>query len=215
MQKYKIYIIGFLVLFLFGGVMFLYNANSPSSTEDGKNENKDNGIDAVVVPADVSNSIDSVPIPDLDRPVVIPEGMNSESATQAKQKIAELIDTLKSDSALVDHWLELGTYRKLIEDYKGAEEIWSYVAFIQPDDARVFNNLSNLYIYHFHDNQKGEEYILKAIEKAPTNPQYYAAAVELYVDILGDKASARELLQGAITNHPTISAVLQSMLDAI
>ena len=68
---------------------------------------------------------DSLPMPNLEGPVVIPTAMDAQAGQRIVDHIKSLTVSLRADPSSYNTWNDLGIYRKMLNDYKGAEEIIS------------------------------------------------------------------------------------------
>lgn len=136
-----------------------------------------------------------------------PKGTNPEIISQ----IQELSRTLKDNNDYYEGWLQLGILRKNIGDLEGAAEAWQYAVVIRPDSSTAYLNLGDLYGYYFHDNQKAEENLLKAIKIESANIYAYQKTYEFYADI-NQPGKARQILEQGIAANPDASQSLQSLL---
>lgn len=152
------------------------------------------------------------PVPDLNRPVVIYSDIPEETKSVAKQRITALMETLSKNTSLVDDWVELGTYRKLIGDYDAALEIWGHASRLSPNSSAPYNNIAVLYASYIRDYQKAEEYYLKTIKAAPSQPYPYFAAFEFYKSILKDDKKAEDIVRQGIAASPGAKAELEQLL---
>ncbi|PIR69715.1 MAG: hypothetical protein COU47_01360 [Candidatus Niyogibacteria bacterium CG10_big_fil_rev_8_21_14_0_10_46_36] len=207
MKKYSSFITpAIIILLLLGGMFYFFLWDSY------KNDTSDDGDDTQT---EDPFALPDVSIPDLDRPIVIPSDMQQETGERIKKDLETVIGNLKEDPADIDDWLDLGIFRKITGDLEGAREAWEYALAFRPNDQRPYNNLADLYIYYFHDNTKGEEYLLQGIEKAPDGPQLYAKAFEFYYDVLHDADKAKDILQKGIDAGTDITGDMQLMLNSI
>jgi|SRR3989338_3892426 len=144
-------------------------------------------------------------MPDLSR--VIPKNASNENVEQIKF----IIQALKDNNDYFQGWLQLGILRKNVGDWDGALEAWKFTAVIRPDNSIAYLNLGDLYGYYFHDNQKAEENLLKAIEVEPVNIYGYFKTYEFYTDT-NQPEKARQIIKQGITANPNTSQQLQSIL---
>jgi tetratricopeptide (TPR) repeat protein len=152
-------------------------------------------------------------VPNLDRPLNITANLPEDAQKIAKDKIEKLTLELKQNPALVEDWLVLGIYRKMIGDYEGAKECWEYAAAIDPQSPTPFNNLGDLYANYLKDSKKAEENFLIAIKNNPNQIYIYRSTYELYRYVLKDDAKARAILEQGIKANPTTSQDLQNLLN--
>lgn len=175
------------------------------------------GKDSVAVDDHTKEAGDTVnrQMPNLDRPIVVSPNVSQEIAARATEKIKEITLSLKEDPDLIDMWLDLGIFRKMIEDYAGALEAWEYASAIRPKDSRPFNNLANLYGYYVHDNKKAEANYLRAIENDPSDLFGYVSAFEFYLYVMKDESKARAIVEQGIKANPNHSKPLRDLLNTI
>ncbi|MBI2628128.1 MAG: hypothetical protein HYW71_01670 [Candidatus Niyogibacteria bacterium] len=147
-------------------------------------------------------------MPDLSRN--IPKSASNEDIEQIKV----IIQTLKDNSDYLQGWLQLGILRKKIGDWEGAAQAWKFAAIIRPDNSVAYLNLGDLYGYYFHDNQKAEENLLKAIKVEPAYIYGYLKTYEFYIDT-NQPEKARQIIEQGIAVNPGASQQLQSILDKI
>ena len=125
-----------------------------------------------------------------------------------------LIASLKKEPKYVD-WSDLGMYRKAAGDYKGAEDIWTYLITASPRGTDAYINLGDLYMYYLHDNAKAEPMFLKAVEVSPRVVETYRRIVDFYTVALKDKTKARNFLEVSIAKYPDMELSLQPLFDAL
>ena len=169
-------------------------------------------IDSVAVKTDskdekvpITRSVSAViaiPVPDLDRPIIFPDGYSAESAKEVTGQIAILIDFLKADSNRFNEWLDLGILRKSIEDYEGAREAWEYASAIRPQNSLSFVNLGMLYGYYLREPLRAEANLLHAIENEPLFLDFYMRMTDFYLEVMKDKGKAINFLDRAIEKYP-------------
>lgn len=136
-----------------------------------------------------------------------PKGTDPEVISQ----IQELSQTLKDNNGYLEGWLQLGILRKNIGDLEGAAEAWQYAIVIRSDNSIAYLNLGDLYGYYFHDNQKAEANLLKAIKVDPANIYAYQKTYEFYKDT-NQSEKARRILEQGIAANPDTSQSLQSFI---
>ena len=121
-----------------------------------------------------------------------------------------LIASLKKEPKYID-WSDLGMYRKAAGDYKGAEEIWTYLITASPRGTDAYINLGDLYMYYLHNNAKAELMFLKAVEVSPRVVEAYRRIVDFYVTALRNKAKAKDFLEASIVKYPDMELSLQPL----
>lgn len=125
-----------------------------------------------------------------------------------------LIASLKKEPKYVD-WSDLGIYRKAAGDYKGAEEIWTYLINASPRGTDAYINLGDLYMYYLHNNTKAEPMFLKAVEVSPRVVEAYRRIVDFYVVALKDKTKARNFIEASIAKYPDMELSLQPLITEL
>jgi len=154
----------------------------------------------------------SLTVPNLDKPIKIPVATDTQSGQKLVNQAKELVVALKANPDSYENWLDLGIYRKMLNDYEGAEEIFVYLTKAAPEVAIAYINLGDLYTYYFHDNKKAEANFLKAVELAPRWLETYTRTVDFYVTVLNDKTKALKFLENSITKYPDMKSQLEPML---
>ena len=151
------------------------------------------------------------PIPDLNREPVLYTGaiISPEAKTLAVEKIKSLQTQLKTKSADLPAWLDLGMYQKQVGDYDGAILSWKYASKLAPTDYISLGNLGNLYAYFLKDNGFAEVYYKQAILKGPTQAYLYTQLAEIYRDIFKDLDKARALINQGLSKIPNNPSLLQ------
>lgn len=134
--------------------------------------------------------------------------------TPSSPKSDILIVSLKKEPKYVD-WSDLGMYRKAAGDYKGAEEIWTYLITASPKGTDAYINLGDLYMYYLHDNTKAEPMFLKAVEVSPRVVEAYRRIVDFYVTALKNKTKARNFLEASIAKYPDMELSLQPLITEL
>ncbi len=188
-----------------GSLLQAMRAKEPERTPAPSANNK---------PSDLVKKRVTISIPRLDRPLTVTASISEKNANDAKKKIEELTVALKKDPGFYSNWLELGIYRKFIGDYVSAREAWEYAVSIAPE-AVPLSNLADLYIYKLGDLKKGEEFLLKAIEKAPQTLSYYETAYEFYVFIVKEPGKARAVLEQGKKANPTNAIPFEHLLSKL
>lgn len=227
MENKKIYIsiIVCAVLAALGGLGYygykdyrMKRSNDSGSINNNANTSVDNikidigGGGNVVIKRIDEGSEQNSAIPDLDRSVTVPASFPEDAKNIIISKIKETSAALKKDPKLFGDWLNLAIYRKTIDDYEGARDIWEFLARTNPTDAAAYVNLANLYGYYLKDVKKAEADYLKAIELAPMQVTYYRSAADFYRDVMKDSAKARAIIQKGIDVNPAKSQDLKAIL---
>lgn len=177
------------------------NSNTASSTDDNSK------LKIIIEP------VKNTSMPNLDRPIVIKGTASAEQKQKTEEAIRKIIESLRKDSKSYNNWQMLGLYRKEIEDYEGASEVWEYMITVWSKDSVTFGNLGVLYGSYLKDPQKSEKYFLQAISLDPTSFNLYEQLYEMYRYLLKDKAKAIEILQKAKIAIPGDAATIQKIID--
>lgn len=105
-----------------------------------------------------------------------------------------------------DFWalMEIGTIRKIVGDYRGAEAAWIKVGEISPNNSTSFGNLADLYANFLHDDNKAIENYEIAIQKS-LGEVFNAVYVRNYYEFAiakGDYERAESILVTANATTP-------------
>jgi len=206
-NKNIIYIIVLVLILLGGGYyaylnMGLWQAGENSEGSGYTVEDLSSGV--------VSN----IPVPDLDRMIIVDESLSEEVVVAIKSNINTLSTKLKEDSNQFELWLDLGIYRKTAGDYEGAIAAWEYAGAIRPGNSTSFQNLGDLYGYYLHDAAKAEQNFLQAIKNGPSEVYLYFKTADFYKDVMKDIAKARAIAQQGVDANPD-SQDLKDLLNSL
>lgn len=142
----------------------------------------------------------TLPLPDLDR-IVINAHISADKKQEYTGRMKDIANAIRRGEPLFQHLLELASYRRLSEDYQGAEEIWLYMTKRYPTDRMAYENLGNLYHYYLKDYPKAEVAMKKSIEIENVYPPSYVNLVELYtLSYTEKKGLAEEVLLDGLKN---------------
>lgn len=152
----------------------------------------------------------TISIPSLDRPITFPAGFPDEAKKIMSDKISATAAALKKDAQRYDDWLNLGIFRKQIDDFEGARQIWEFLTTTNPDKPIPFANLANLYAFDLKNPALAEENFIKALAKGPKEMFVWRQAYEFYRYVRKDDAKAKDMLQKGIaqTNSPDLKYLL-------
>lgn len=153
-------------------------------------------------------------IPNLDREIIFPEAYSSEAQEILLEKIGKNIAKLKEDPNSVNDWLELGTFRKMIEDFEGAEEAWLYAGSLNPKSFVIWSNLGDLYALYIRDNLQAEKYYTKALDYGYKQESLYFKIVDFYKNFLNNPEKAIEIAELGVEQNPN-SQSLQKLLTSL
>lgn len=148
----------------------------------------------------------------ISRPLMVNAPLSEISRKQAEEKIKEMADLIKVDYDSIYPWYDLGAYRRVIGDFEGAAEAWTFATLIRPKDFVSYHNLGDLYGFYVKDYPKSEKNYLKSIQLNPQNIQAYLDLAVIY-GVYKEKSDQAEniLLQGLKANSGNIG--LQNALD--
>lgn len=150
-------------------------------------------------------------MPSLDRPVVFLPSFPAEARKPMTDKINATVAVLKKNPQIFDEWMALAIFRKTIDDFEGARQIWEFLAAGDPKNPLPFANLANLYAFDLKDPVAAEKNFIKAMQKDPTDVILCRQASDFYRYVRKDDAKAKETLQKCISQ--TKSPDLQYLLD--
>ncbi len=159
------------------------------------------GVFAELVETQSSTSTLPIP-PSLERKIVFPEETLDVVREKTTTEINKFVGILKKDPTNFESWIDLGIYRKLIEDYEGAKEAWQFASILRPNSALPVSNLGNLYGYYLKDKTKAEEYYLNSLTIEPNVGFWYYQAYVFYREVMQDESKAREIIERGVKNNP-------------
>ncbi|MDE2001730.1 MAG: tetratricopeptide repeat protein [Patescibacteria group bacterium] len=152
---------------------------------------------------DLSDALRQEAMRILAEPFSPAAGTSDADKTLAEQKIKDASDMLRANYNYANPWYDIGAYRKMVGDFQGAIDAWSFVERIRPDDYIAPNNLGDLYAFTLHDYANGEAEFLKSIANEPTNVNAYMQLVTIYEHL--DTAKAGQvpaLLKKGLAANP-------------
>ncbi|MBI5005054.1 MAG: hypothetical protein HZC03_00360 [Candidatus Lloydbacteria bacterium] len=219
-QKILIFLIIFVVLvtgyFAYKNISKSKLVNEATSTAGATNvQDKTTNSPEITIKTPGKTTQLLASLPDLARPVVILAALASETETMARTKIAELAKELATEPGLFGSWLELASYRKLIGDNMGAEEIWLFMTKQWSDHDVPYINLGNFYHYQTHDFAKSEFAFRKAINIKPNSiSSSYIGMYELYSLSYAEKENlADDILLEGLKNNPKNILILSTLAE--
>lgn len=164
------------------------------------------------VPQSVSSK-NSVPAPDLDRPITFAADLAPKEREALMKEIQGIIVTLKANHDAFNSWVALGIERKAIGDLEGARDAWEYASAIRPHNSVSFGNLGDLYGYYLHDPQKAEQRFLTAVKNDPTLTYLLLQTADFYSGVLKDRPRAIAFLKQSVKNNPG-NAEIKKILES-
>lgn len=160
---------------------------------------------------------ETLPLPNIDK-IVINANISDDKKQEYAGRMKDIVAAIRRGESLSQQLLELASYRKIVEDYAGAEEIWLYMTKQYPDDRSAYENLGNLYHFYQSNFPKAEMMMKKAIENEVAYPYSYINLFELYTLSYREKENlaVQVLLDGLnkTKDNPLITVTLaQYYLD--
>ena len=208
-----------IILVIVAGGIFYFIKNKPVEIDQPTNtEVKTTEIAPGVSIETTEKGIDknsTIVAPNLNKKMVFPASYNENAQKIMLAKINPTISFLKQNGASYDSWIDLAIYRKMLNDYVGAEEIWVYLTKVAPSKPDAYLNLGDLYAYYLHDNTKAEKYFLIVQDVSPKWVVGYERTVDFYVTVLQDKTKAKNFLDNSIIKYPDMKTGLQPLLDSL
>ena len=215
-------IILILLLTLFVFVEREYNLNVETEaliSKDRDQKDQENIIKIKVEDKDQKEDLvfreeNLIDIPDLNRELIFSDTFDKEAQVIMVEKFNKVIKVLEENPTSFDNWLELGIYRKTIEDYEGSELAWNYAAYLKPEKFVVWGNLADLNALYIKNNKKAEMYYLEALKKGPHQNHLYFKIVDFYINFLNDKDKAINIVEKGIEANPN-SQKLKDLLISL
>ncbi|MDP3999642.1 MAG: tetratricopeptide repeat protein [bacterium] len=157
--------------------------------------------------ADILEDIQGWVLKIIARPIVVTASLPESSRQQAVAKIQELNESIKNYYDEVYQWYDLGAYRRLIGDYDGAIEAWTFGSILRPKDYIFDQNLGDLYAFYLKDYAKGERSFLQSIQKNPQNVSAYQQLAILYEFSLKDIVRTENILLEGIRENSEVAVL--------
>lgn len=206
----------FALLVLIAGVFFFWQRTSPvvpapetaTSTVATSSTASTPGYTITEVPA-----ANLPAAPEYQTPLVCASDLNAAACTQMQSEAATVAAQISKNPTNGVAWINLGTIRKINEDYSGAEAAWVYVTELYPKNSIAFSNLGDLYMNFLHDYTKADASYLSAIKDAPTDTSSYKNLFTLYTttSYKPTATAAENILKEGIAANPK-AVDLQVML---
>ena len=181
--------------------------------ETGKKSDTEKGKEPVVGTPKVKTSPApvSLPLPNLDK-IIINANIPDDKKQEYTGRMKDIVHAIRKGESLYEQLIELASYRKLVEDYAGAEEIWLDMTKRYPTSRQAYDNLGNLYHFYVKDYPKAEVMMKKSIEIENVYAPSYVNLFELYTLSYTEKKQLAEqvLLDGLknTDNHITLEVAL-------
>lgn len=207
-----------ILLVVVGGISYLIKNKPTETTLSTDTEVKTTEIAPGVNVETTEKSIDknsTVVAPYIDKKINFPSTYNENAQKIMLAKIDATKSVLKQNPTSYESWIDLAIYRKMLNDYSGAEEIWVYLTKVASSKPDAYLNLGDLYAYYLHDKDKAEKYFLIVQDISPKWIQGYERTVDFYVTVLQDKNKAKNFLDGAIAKYPDLKITLEPLMDSL
>jgi tetratricopeptide (TPR) repeat protein len=216
MSQNNIFMAIFVGILILTGVVHFFTGSAPEDTEVKENTDESNpiidGTENMVDPEDsienedtddIGELPDGFVIPDLDRPITIREGLLLPKIEEStRSRIIALQDNLMDNPKSFSEWLELGSLRKLIEDYESARDAWETASIFAPENSLSYLNLGDLYGYFLKDNVNAEKNFLTAIDNNVEKITFpYVKTQQFYLDI-GEPEKAKDIIKEGLIVIP-------------
>ena len=153
--------------------------------------------------------------PVVDSPLLFPKSFDAKAREMATKEIAILEASVTKDPKDLNSWLSLALYRKMLDDFTGALDIWDYTSQLQPGSSLSFLNMGTVYAYHLNDNVKGEAYFKEAMERGQMEVNVYDTVARFYVDRMKDYDKARLIYDKGIEAMPMYAGLLRQSRDLL
>ncbi len=129
-----------------------------------------------------------------------------------KTQFDEVAKNLRQNPVSLNDWNRLGTIKKIIGDYQGAEMAWLKANDINPKNSTSFGALGDLYGFELKQPAKSEQMYLTAIANDPKEMNWYLSLSEVYRYAYPEKQNLTVdiLLRGLaeLPDNPTLVANL-------
>jgi tetratricopeptide (TPR) repeat protein len=138
------------------------------------------------------------PRPSLEGEVQFPVDFPQEAREVYLSNLEKIKARIEEDPTNVAAWNDLAIYRKMVEDYDGAEKVWKYAISLQPSYGVGLHNLAELYFHTEKNYRAAQKYYDRSIAAMPTLAVNYADLHEMYRYALEDSEAAIEILKKGI-----------------
>jgi tetratricopeptide (TPR) repeat protein len=138
------------------------------------------------------------------------DAVSADVRTALTAQFDATVKVLAGDKTNFNGWINLGTLRKMVNDYTGAKTDWAYAATLYPKSTIPFDNLGELYLDYLKDYPKAEANFKQSISNDPHDINAYQQLVSLYT-VYGykDTATALTLIQQGLAANPDNQTLLQ------
>ena len=219
--------IGAIVVLLLAGVFVWYITKDLSSVTPKESGNvvkeastspsiklvKNGNIKIKKIPVNTNFDANTLARPKLNRVIVIPKRFPPEAVKILQNNITKLTTELKKNPDSFSDWSDLAKQYYIIDDFKGAVEIWKYLTVVAKGDTVSLVNLGKVYFYQLKDYKKSETAFKKAISINSKLTEAYVGLHNLYrYSYKTDTTLAIDILKEGIksTNSTDLQMLLAS-----
>ncbi len=175
------------------------NGINPSDLEVG--ESTQNGGYTVERLPDAPQ--EGITAPDLTRAIPSESvNMDHTAYVQIIRNMEATLLALKDSPDSFNAWMNLSSYRTILGDYDGSEEVLVFLTQRFSPTWQVHANLGSLYSIYLNDPNKAINSYMKAIDILPNNPALYRSLYEVYAQ-QNNSDQAIAILKRGIENQPT------------
>lgn len=174
-----------------------------NATTTGPNILNVGGVEYELVEAVVSTStINKLNLNTLNKKLIFPSNSPAEINKKYEIDVGKIVSILEEKPENFDKWIELGIYRKNINDYEGAMEAWVNATIIQPGNALPESNIGNLLGYYMKDPVNAEKHYLRSIELEPNVGFWYYQTFMFYKEVVKDEEKGKAIIEKGVKNNP-------------
>src|SRR3989344_1543034 len=128
---------------------------------------------------------------------------SEEQKETIRQQIRDMAGSINVNPHVLEPWLRLGHYKKIIGGFEGGSDSWGYASIIRPQNLMSFKNLGELYWHYLPDFPKAEANLETAIQNEPGFIDSYITLHEVYRYSYKEKADlADDVLLEGLTKNP-------------
>lgn len=197
-----ILIIGVIIVALFQSSFTAPNQTETATTTATATSSKDKEVVSSSVDTKKKDVVD-LNIPDYISPIQFSTNIQADVKLALQNAAANLKDKIAADPFDLKSWINLGTVRKIGEDYVGAEKAWIFVTQAAPTDSIAYSNLGDLYDNFLKNYPKAEQAYLTAIKLSPAIESSYINLHVMYANKYKQSTNAaEEILKKGLTALP-------------
>lgn len=117
-------------------------------------------------------------------------------------ELADLARHLDDRPRDVEAWMRVAYIKHFYHDEVGARDAYEYLNRIAASHPLAFYNLAVLYGYYLQEPEKAIAKYQAAIQRDPTNVNYYVGFADFYREVLSNLPAALALLQEGLARVP-------------